>query len=176
MNAVNQAVSKLGRIVGRAATMTTEAAGALGGAAVNGVVGGVTGAAAGVQRGISSGSHSTPAAALTMGTVGVVGLVEWPVLLTVGGAALLLRQLNRRPEATAQPAKPAPVKAKPAPVKAKPAAVKAAKPAKTTRAVKAAKPAKATKSAKVTKSANNRQPRRAGRAKSPSTRPTRARQ
>jgi hypothetical protein len=106
MNAVNAGVNKLGRTLGRAATMTTEAAGAVGGAAVNGVVGGVTGAAAGAQRGISSGSHSTPAAALTMGALGVAGLVEWPVLLTVGGAALVLRQLGQRSEAAPQQTPP----------------------------------------------------------------------
>jgi hypothetical protein len=98
MNAVTGAVNKLNRTVVRAATMTTEAAGAVGGAAVSGALGAVTGATAGVQRGISSGSRSTPAAALTLGTLGVAGLIEWPVLLTVGGAAVLLRQLNRRPE------------------------------------------------------------------------------
>ena len=46
------------------------------------------------RRGIDSGSHSTPAAALTLGALGVAGLVEWPVLLAVGGGALLLRRLN----------------------------------------------------------------------------------
>ncbi|MEZ0364025.1 hypothetical protein ACAG26_10050 [Mycobacterium sp. pUA109] len=150
MNAVNGAVSKLGRAAGRAATMTTEAAGAIGGAAVNGVVGAVTGAAAGVQRGIGSGSHSTPAAALTLGALGVVGLVEWPVLLTVGGAALLLRQLNRRPD-DAAPAQTAPAK------------TTAKAPAK-----RAAAPAKATKST------NSQRPRQSGRAKSPATRRPRA--
>ena len=103
MSSVDGAARKLTRAVGRAATMTTEAAGAVGGAAVNGVVGGVKGAAAGVQRGLSSGSHSTPAAALTLGALGVAGLVEWSVLAVVGGAALVLRQLNKR-----SPAKPTP--------------------------------------------------------------------
>ena len=67
-----------------------------GGAAVNGIVGGVTGAAEGIKRGISSGSHSTPAAALALGALGVAGLVEWPVLLAVGGGALLLRRLGQK--------------------------------------------------------------------------------
>lgn len=108
MNAVSATVNRLGRAAGRAATMTTEAAGALGGAAVNGVVGGVTGVAAGVQRGIGSGSRSTPAAALTFGALGVAGLVEWPVLLTVGGATVLLRQLNQRPASQHPEPVPAP--------------------------------------------------------------------
>jgi hypothetical protein len=47
-----------------------------------------------VQKGIDKGSHSTPAAALTLGAIGVAGLVEWPLLLAVGGGALLLRRLN----------------------------------------------------------------------------------
>lgn len=97
--------------MGRVATMTTEAAGAVGGATVNGVVGGVKGAASGVQRGLSSGSHSTPAAVLTLGALGVAGLVEWPVLAAVGGAALVLRQLNRRSAADSAPLRAVPAKA-----------------------------------------------------------------
>ena len=94
MGVVDGAVHNVSRTVSRAASATTAAAGAVGGAAVNGVVGAVTGAAAGVQKGIDKGSHSTPAAALTLGAIGVAGLVEWPLLLAVGGGALLLRRLN----------------------------------------------------------------------------------
>lgn len=50
----------------------------------------------GVQRGLRTGSHSTPAAALTLGALGVAGLVEWPVLVAVGGTALVLKQLTNR--------------------------------------------------------------------------------
>jgi hypothetical protein len=96
----------------------------VGGAAVNGVVGAVTGAAAGVQRGIDSGSHSTPAAALTLGALGVTGLVEWPLLLAVGGGALLLRRLSQSRDDGSKAVKAAPA-AKPAP--AAPAKVVAAK-------------------------------------------------
>jgi hypothetical protein len=97
----------------------------VGGAAVNGVIGGVTGAAEGVKRGMSSGSHSAPAAALAFGALGVAGLVEWPVLLAVGGSALLIQRLSHRqngepPAAKANlkavPVEPAPEK--PAPAKA----------------------------------------------------------
>lgn len=95
-----------------------------GGAAVSGIVGGVTGAAKGIQKGLSSGSKSTAAAALAIGAIGVAGLVDWPILLAVGGGALLLRKLNRTPEVAAPP-----VKAKLAPVPDKPAAAKEA-PAK----------------------------------------------
>jgi hypothetical protein len=83
------------RLVTETANATTAAAGAVSGAAINGVIGGVQGTAKGVRDGVGSGSHSTPAALLTLGAVGAAGLVEWPVLLTVGGAALLIRQLNR---------------------------------------------------------------------------------
>jgi hypothetical protein len=118
MGVVGGAVRNVGKTVNRAAIATTATAGAVGGATVNGIVGGVTGAAAGIKRGISSGSHSTPAAALALGALGVAGLVEWPVLLAVGGGALLLQRLNRKPEA--------PAKASLKPVPSEPAAEKAA--------------------------------------------------
>src|SRR6202012_2716088 len=94
MGVVDGAVHNVSRTVSRAASATTAAAGAVGGAAVNGVVGAVYGAAAGVQKGIASGSHSTRAAAFTLGALGVAGLIEWPLVLAIGGGALLLRQLN----------------------------------------------------------------------------------
>jgi hypothetical protein len=88
------------RAVSGIAEVTTSSIGALGGAAVGGLVGGVRGAVGGVaggtRRGLERGSHSTPAAVLTMAAAGAVGLVEWPVVLTVGGAALVLRQLHER--------------------------------------------------------------------------------
>ncbi|WP_144205962.1 hypothetical protein [Mycobacterium tilburgii] len=119
MGVVGGAVRSVGRTVNRAAEATTAAAGAVGGAAVNGIVGGVTGAAEGIKRGINSGSHSTPAAALAIGALGLTGLVEWPVLLAVGGGALVLRRLNRRDEATPKasltrvPSEPVPQKVTP---------------------------------------------------------------
>ncbi|MFX0580089.1 hypothetical protein [Nocardia nepalensis] len=85
------------------ADATTAAAGAVGGAAVNGVIGGVRGAAAGVKSGLSSGSHSTPAAALTVAAIGAAGLVEWPVLLGVGGAALVVREISQRSSRRSSP-------------------------------------------------------------------------
>ncbi|MDH6281596.1 hypothetical protein [Prescottella agglutinans] len=88
------------RTVSGIAEVTTSSIGALGGAAVGSVVGGVRGAVSGVaggtRQGIERGSHSTPAALLTMAAVGAVGLVDWPVIITVGGAALVLRQLHER--------------------------------------------------------------------------------
>src|ERR1700739_297730 len=97
MSVVGGAVRNVGRTGNRVADATTAAAGAVGGAAVNGIVGGVTGAAEGIKRGVSSGSRSTPAAALALGALGVAGLVEWPVLLAVGGGALLLHRLQGKP-------------------------------------------------------------------------------
>jgi hypothetical protein len=83
-------------VVTRTAEATAGVAGAVGGAAVTGVIGGVQGTVAGIRNGLSSGSHSTPAAVLTLAAIGATGLVEWPVLLGVGGTALLVRQLNQR--------------------------------------------------------------------------------
>ncbi|MFL0178469.1 MULTISPECIES: hypothetical protein [unclassified Mycobacterium] len=128
MNAVAGTVRKVAGAANRAVTMTTEAAGAIGGAAVNGVIGGVKGAASGVQRGLRTGSHSTPAAALTLGALGVTGLVEWPVLVAVGGTALAIKQLtNRSDDGKAAQTPAAPVRP-----------LKAAPPAKATKPVKSA--------------------------------------
>jgi hypothetical protein len=132
MSVVGGTVRSVGKTMSRAATVATGAAGAVGGAAVNGVVGGVTGAAQGIKRGVSEGSHSTPAAALALGALGVAGLVDWPVLLAVGGGALLLRRMSHQPEAPAKanlkpvPSHPAKEKAAPQKPARKPAAKKAA--------------------------------------------------
>lgn len=84
------------RVAGRTADASIAAVGAVGGAAVSGVVGGVGGAIGGARSGLSSGSRSTPAAALTLAAVGVAGLVEWPVLLPIGGTALAVHYLMHR--------------------------------------------------------------------------------
>jgi hypothetical protein len=115
MNIVGGAV----RLVAETANATTAAAGAVGGAAVNGIVGGVQGAASGFRQGLSSGSHSTPAALLTLGAVGAAGLVEWPVLAAVGGTALLARQLGHDGGADASPEEPASRPRKSAPARKK---------------------------------------------------------
>src|ERR1700758_4710275 len=71
-----------------------------------------------IKRGVSSGSRSTPAAALALGALGVAGLVEWPVLFAVGGGALLLHRLQRKPGSPASPkANLKPVPSAPAPKK-----------------------------------------------------------
>jgi hypothetical protein len=98
------------RLVVRAADATTAAAGAVGGAAVNGIIGGIQGTASGVRKGLGSGSHSTPAAVLALGAIGVAGLVEWPVLLAVGGGALVLHQLGRSGDGQQSTATPIPLK------------------------------------------------------------------
>jgi hypothetical protein len=86
-----------------AADTTTAAAGAVGGAAVNGVVGAVRGTASGVRNGFTRGRDSTPAAALTLAAIGAAGLVDWPLLLTIGGGALLVHELRRRSAKSAPP-------------------------------------------------------------------------
>ena len=83
-------------IASRTVDASIAAAGAIGGAAVNGVVGGVQSVIGGVRSGLSSGSRSTPAAALTVAAVGAAGLVEWPVLLPVGGMVLGVHYLAHR--------------------------------------------------------------------------------
>lgn len=105
MNVMRKTLRGVGRTASRAATATTAAIGAVGGAAVNGALGGVAGTVAGVKRGLSTGNNPTPAAALAMGALGVTGLVDWPILLAVGGGALLLRTMNRQPEPAAPPTK-----------------------------------------------------------------------
>jgi hypothetical protein len=146
------------RVVARSAEAATAAAGAVSGAAVNGVIGGLQGTVNGIKNGVSSGSHSTPAALLTLGAIGAAGLVDWPVLLGIGGTALAVRQLNQRaggtPPPTAKPtlsavpdeprkrstasaaSRPAPAKVAKAPTPAK--AVKTTAPRKTTRKTTAA--------------------------------------
>jgi hypothetical protein len=119
MNIVQSAV----RAVTLTADATTAAAGAVGGAAINGVIGGIRGTAAGIRSGSSDGSHSSAAAALTLAAVGTAGLVEWPIVLAVGGTALVVHQLSQQAgrnasdattTTTTQRAAERPVKAKPA--------------------------------------------------------------
>ena len=70
------------------------AAGAVAGAVAGGAVGAVGGGLQGIKGGLGLGSRSVPAAALTLAAVGATGLIDWPVLLAVGGTALVLRQLR----------------------------------------------------------------------------------
>jgi predicted lipid-binding transport protein (Tim44 family) len=59
---------------------------------------------------------------LAIGAIGVAGIVEWPILLAVGGGALLLRRMSQKPEEARSPAKAklTPVPTKAAPEKAAP--------------------------------------------------------
>ena len=99
------------RVITQTADAATAAAGAVSGAAINGVIGGVQGTASGIRNGLSSGSRSTPAAALTVGVLGAAGIVEWPLLLTIGGTALVVHQLSRRSEGQSLPVAPTPLRA-----------------------------------------------------------------
>jgi hypothetical protein len=141
MNIVSGAV----RVVTRAADATTAVAGAVGGAAINGVVGGIQGTAAGLRAGLNNGSESSAAAALTLAAVGAAGLVEWPVLLAVGGSALVVHRLSQRSSedhtGAQQPARAA--------VAPRPSGTTRRAASSTTRPGKA-KPSKASKAAKRT--------------------------
>lgn len=89
-------VDEATRVVRGVADATTTVAGAVGGGVIGGVTGGIRGTAEGVRDGIRAGSSSTPTAVLTMAAVGAAGLVEWPVLLAVGGTALVLHEWDRK--------------------------------------------------------------------------------
>lgn len=86
------------RGVVRTADATTSTVGALGGAVVTGAIGAVEGAAAGIRNGIKGGGNSSVATVLTLAAIGAVGLVEWPLVVGVGGAALLIHKLGHRRE------------------------------------------------------------------------------
>lgn len=83
------------RGVVRTADAATSTVGALGGAVVTGAIGAVQGAAAGVKNGVKDGGNSSVATVLTLAAIGAV--VEWPLVLGVGGAALLIHKLGHRP-------------------------------------------------------------------------------
>jgi len=99
--------NKAARAAANAVTATTEAAGAVTGAAVGGVLGSVKGVAEGVASGSRAGAHSTPAAAVGLTAVGALGILEWPVVLAVGGTGLVLRQLAPRSQTTSAQTTPA---------------------------------------------------------------------
>ena len=71
---------------------------------------------------------------MALGALGVAGLVEWPILLAVGGGALLLHRMQHKAETPASakanlkpvPSEPAAKKAVPQKAPSKPAAKKAA--------------------------------------------------
>lgn len=88
-------ITAVRRAVSSAADAATATAGAVGGAVVTGAIGAIEGAAAGAKNGLKSGSRSTPLAALTLAAVGVTGLVDWPILLAVGGGAVVIHELGR---------------------------------------------------------------------------------
>jgi hypothetical protein len=102
------------RGVVRTADATTATAGALGGAVLTGAIGAVKGAAAGVRNGVKDGGNSSVAAVLTLAAIGAAGLVEWPLVLGVGGAALLIHKLGHRDDGGNGRPKPTATKATPA--------------------------------------------------------------
>ena len=148
------------RAITRSAEATTAAAGAVGGAAVNGVIGGMQGTVSGIKNGMSSGSHSTPAAAITLAAVGATGLVEWPILLGIGGTALVLHQLNQRSAGESKPtltaASDTPPSRRPASAATRGSARKKTKATKTTKTTKAAKSPSRTSTGRSRRSATKR--------------------
>lgn len=82
------------------ADTATSAAGAVAGAAAGGLVGAVGGGVRGAEEGLAPGSRSVPAAALTLAAIGAAGLIDWPVLVALGGGALILSRLRRGPQET----------------------------------------------------------------------------
>lgn len=119
------------RSVIRTADAATSTAGAVGGAVVNGALGAIEGAVTGVAKGVKRGGNSSVAAALTIVTIGAIGLMEWPMVAAIGGGALLIHKLGHRGDqpgandapqpATRKPAPHKPATRKPAPRGAKPA-------------------------------------------------------
>jgi hypothetical protein len=86
--------------------MAASAAGAVGGAILGGLAGSAQGAVTGIKAGADRGSRSTPLAALTIAAVGAAGLLEWPVLLGVGGGVLALREFRRHSDESAPKSAP----------------------------------------------------------------------
>ncbi|WP_213016518.1 MULTISPECIES: hypothetical protein [unclassified Rhodococcus (in: high G+C Gram-positive bacteria)] len=72
----------------RAATDIDETAtatlGAISGAVIGSVVGTIKGAAEGATTGARRGSHSTPAAALTLVAIALTGIAQWPIVAVAG--------------------------------------------------------------------------------------------
>jgi len=50
------------------------------------------------RGGAEKGSRSPTAAALTAVALGATGILDWPLLLTVGGTALMVNRLTSRPD------------------------------------------------------------------------------
>ena len=87
--------------VGAVAGAATSTAGAVSGGAVGGGLGALSGVARGLTRGAAAGAtrgrHSTAATVITLTAVGAAGLVDWPILLATGGAAIILdKAINRQ--------------------------------------------------------------------------------
>ena len=94
---------------GDVASAATSTIGALTAAAAGTAVGAGEGAVKGVGRGLGTGARSTPLAVLGLVGIGAAGIIDWPILLAGGGAALLLRQFRHTaPDLAAVPV-PVPV-------------------------------------------------------------------
>lgn len=89
---------------GDVASATTSTIGALTAAAAGTAIGAAQGAVKGFGRGLGTGATSTPIAVLGLAGIGAAGLIDWPILLAGGAAALLLRQFRHpTPDPAAAP-------------------------------------------------------------------------
>lgn len=79
---------------GDVASATTSTIGALTAAAAGTAIGAIEGAVKGFGRGLGTGATSTPIAVLGLVGIGAAGIIDWPILLAGGAAALLLRQFR----------------------------------------------------------------------------------
>lgn len=92
------ATAAVGALAGAAAGGAVgAAAGGAVGAAEGGVVGAARGGARGMAQGVGLGSRTLPAVALTVAVVGATGLVDWPLLIALGGTVVVLRQVRNAP-------------------------------------------------------------------------------
>ena len=104
-----------------------------------GVVGGVAGAVNGISGGLGMARNVAPSATVAAAgiTAGVLGLVDWPLLVLAGGTALVVRQLRGAPAGSTRTAVVPGRRAVPA-KKASTPPKKTAAPARTTTARKRA--------------------------------------
>jgi len=81
-------------VAGSAVSATSSVAGATSGAAIGGGVGALRGGVQGAFGGAERGTHSTLAMVTTGVALGITGIVDWPLLLVVGGVAAVLNRRN----------------------------------------------------------------------------------
>ncbi|HUO39499.1 MAG TPA: hypothetical protein VMU34_17405 [Mycobacterium sp.] len=82
------------RVLVRIGDVMATVGGAAGSAAVHGVVGGAVATVTGIREGLTrSQPRSASQAALTVLGICTVGLLQWPVIMTIGSTGLVVRAL-----------------------------------------------------------------------------------